>query len=120
MPHGDQDLLILDPFRGLRVLAPAAFWKWESQHDETRVIPGVARIRSRRRRSGVGGWLCPAVPHDVDPNRLRRFNVPLGALIAAVRDSNLNVGGNVLDSKGAWVDRPRVGQVQSITTSADT
>jgi uncharacterized protein len=32
---GDQDLLILDPFRGIRVLAPAAFWKWESQYEET-------------------------------------------------------------------------------------
>jgi uncharacterized protein len=31
---GDQDLLILDPFRGIRVLAPSAFWKWESTHDE--------------------------------------------------------------------------------------
>lgn len=30
---GDQDLLILDPFRGVRVLAPAAFWKWESAQD---------------------------------------------------------------------------------------
>jgi putative PIN family toxin of toxin-antitoxin system len=27
---GDQDLLILDPFHGIRVLAPSAFWKWES------------------------------------------------------------------------------------------
>lgn len=31
---GDQDLLILDSFRGIRVLAPSAFWKWESEHDE--------------------------------------------------------------------------------------
>ena len=31
---GDQDLLILDPFRGIRALAPAAFWKWESEHEE--------------------------------------------------------------------------------------
>ncbi len=31
---GDQDLLILDPFRGIRVVAPSAFWKWESTHDE--------------------------------------------------------------------------------------
>ncbi|HEV3061861.1 MAG TPA: putative toxin-antitoxin system toxin component, PIN family [Vicinamibacterales bacterium] len=29
---GDQDLLVLDPFRGIRVLAPPAFWKWESEH----------------------------------------------------------------------------------------
>lgn len=27
---GDQDLLILDPFQGIRILAPSAFWKWES------------------------------------------------------------------------------------------
>ena len=31
--RGDQDLLILDPFRAIRILAPAAFWKWESQCD---------------------------------------------------------------------------------------
>ncbi len=30
---GDQDLLILDPFRSIRVLAPSAFWQWESTHD---------------------------------------------------------------------------------------
>ena len=30
---GDQDLLILDPFRGIRVLTPSAFWKWESAAD---------------------------------------------------------------------------------------
>jgi putative PIN family toxin of toxin-antitoxin system len=30
---GDQDLLILDPFRGIRVISPAAFWRWESPHD---------------------------------------------------------------------------------------
>ena len=28
---GDQDLLVLDPFRGIRILTPAAFWKWESE-----------------------------------------------------------------------------------------
>lgn len=32
---GDQDLLSLDPFRGIRVLATSAFWKWESEHDKT-------------------------------------------------------------------------------------
>ena len=29
---GDEDLLILNPFRGIQVLAPSAFWKWESEH----------------------------------------------------------------------------------------
>jgi putative PIN family toxin of toxin-antitoxin system len=31
---GDQDLLILDPFRHVRVLTPSAFWKWESENEE--------------------------------------------------------------------------------------
>lgn len=31
---GDQDLLVLDPFHGIRVLPPAGFWKWESANDD--------------------------------------------------------------------------------------
>ena len=31
---GDQDLLILDPVQGIRVLAPSGFWKWESEYEE--------------------------------------------------------------------------------------
>jgi putative PIN family toxin of toxin-antitoxin system len=31
---GDQDLLVPDPLHGIRVLAPSAFWKWESANDE--------------------------------------------------------------------------------------
>jgi len=31
---GDQDLLVLDQFQGIRVLPPSAFWKWESVSDE--------------------------------------------------------------------------------------
>ena len=31
---GDQDLLVLDPFQGIRVLAPSGFWKWESTRDD--------------------------------------------------------------------------------------
>ena len=27
---GDQDLLTLDTFRGIRVLSPSKFWKWEA------------------------------------------------------------------------------------------
>jgi putative PIN family toxin of toxin-antitoxin system len=30
---GDQDLLVLDPFRTIRVLPPLAFWKWEPSLD---------------------------------------------------------------------------------------
>jgi predicted nucleic acid-binding protein len=31
---GDQDLLILDPFRGIRVLARSTFWKSEPTYNE--------------------------------------------------------------------------------------
>ena len=27
---GDRDLLVLDPFEGIRIMTPAAFWKWEA------------------------------------------------------------------------------------------
>ena len=27
---GDRDLLVLDPFEGIRIMRPAAFWKWEA------------------------------------------------------------------------------------------
>jgi uncharacterized protein len=30
---GDQDLVVLDPFRGIRILTPAKFWKWEAEQD---------------------------------------------------------------------------------------
>jgi putative PIN family toxin of toxin-antitoxin system len=30
---GDQDLLILGPFQRIRVLAPSAFWKWDSESE---------------------------------------------------------------------------------------
>lgn len=28
---GDWDLLVLDPFRSIRLLTPSAFWKWEAE-----------------------------------------------------------------------------------------
>jgi predicted nucleic acid-binding protein len=34
---GDQDLLTLDPLRGIRVVAPSAFWKWESEQAESQI-----------------------------------------------------------------------------------
>lgn len=34
---GDQDLLILNPFRGIQVLVPSAFWKWESEHGQRQI-----------------------------------------------------------------------------------
>ncbi len=70
-------------------------------------VPGVAEVAS------VGG-LVQQYQIDVDPNRLRAYNLPLSAVVAAVRDSNLNVGGNVLNSSGAWLIVRGVGLVQSV------
>src|SRR5436305_11608045 len=70
-------------------------------------VPGVAEVAS------VGGYV-QQYQIDVDPNRLRTYNLPLSAVVAAVRDSNLNVGGNVLDSNGAWLIVRGVGLIASV------
>ena len=70
-------------------------------------VPGVAEVAS------VGGSV-QQYQIDVDPNRLRTYNLPLSAVVAAVRDSNLNVGGNVLESNGAWLIVRGVGLITSV------
>jgi Cu(I)/Ag(I) efflux system membrane protein CusA/SilA len=70
-------------------------------------VPGVAEVAS------VGGYV-QQYQIDVDPNRLRTYNLPLSAIVAAVRDSNLNVGGNVLESNGAWLIVRGVGLIESV------
>jgi Cu(I)/Ag(I) efflux system membrane protein CusA/SilA len=70
-------------------------------------VPGVAEVAS------VGGYV-QQYQVDVDPNRLRTYNLPLDAVVAAVRDSNLNVGGNVLESNGAWLIVRGVGLIASV------
>ena len=70
-------------------------------------VPGVAEVAS------VGGYV-QQYQVDVDPNRLRTYNLPLSGVVAAVRDSNLNVGGNVLESNGAWLMVRGVGLIASV------
>jgi Cu(I)/Ag(I) efflux system membrane protein CusA/SilA len=70
-------------------------------------VPGVAEVAS------VGGFV-QQYQVDVDPNRLRTYNLPLSAVVAAVRDSNLNVGGNVVESNGAWLMVRGVGLIASV------
>src|SRR4029450_9656162 len=70
-------------------------------------VPGVAEVAS------VGG-LVQQYQIDVDPNRLRTYNLSLSTVVAAVRESNLNVGGNVLESNGAWLIVRGVGLIQSV------
>src|SRR5918992_186153 len=70
-------------------------------------VPGVAEVAS------VGGFV-QQYQIDVDPNRLRQYGLPLSAVVLAVRESNLNVGGNVLESNGAWLIIRGVGLIESL------
>src|SRR5580765_1795641 len=58
-------------------------------------VPGVAEVAS------VGGHV-QQYQIDIDPNRLRAYNLSLANVVEAVRSSNENVGGNVLEANGTW------------------
>lgn len=92
------------PTRSLRDLRTLQDWFIRYQLNS---VPGVAEVAS------VGGFV-QQYQIDVDPNRLRAYNLPLSAVVSAVRDSNLNVGGNVLESNGAWLIVRGVGLIRSI------
>src|SRR5213595_4231447 len=49
-------------------------------------VPGVAEVAS------VGGYV-QQYQIDVDPNKLRAYNIPLSTIVQAVQRSNNNVGG---------------------------
>src|SRR6195256_2862831 len=70
-------------------------------------VPGVAEVAS------VGGYV-QQYQVDADPNKLRAYNIPLSTIVQAVGDSNLNVGGNVLESNGAWLIVRGVGLITSV------
>jgi Cu(I)/Ag(I) efflux system membrane protein CusA/SilA len=53
-------------------------------------VPGVAEVAS------IGGWIRQ-YQIDVDPVKLRAYNIPLRAVIEAVQRSNSNVGAKVLE-----------------------
>src|SRR6185295_5762424 len=90
--------------RDLRELRSLQDWYIRYQLNS---VPGVAEVAS------VGGYV-QQYQIDVDPNRLRAFNLPLSAVVSAVRGSNLNVGGNVLESNGAWLIVRGVGLIASV------
>jgi Cu(I)/Ag(I) efflux system membrane protein CusA/SilA len=92
------------PTHSLRELRTIQDWFIRYQLN---AVPGVAEVAS------VGGFV-QQYQIDVDPNRLRLYNLPLSAVVAAVRDSNLNVGGNVLESSGAWLIVRGVGLIASV------
>jgi Cu(I)/Ag(I) efflux system membrane protein CusA/SilA len=92
------------PTHSLRELRALQDWFIRYQLN---AVPGVAEVAS------VGGHV-QQYQVDVDPNRLRTYKLPFSAVVAAVRDSNLNVGGNVLESNGAWLIVRGVGLIESI------
>src|SRR5688572_17177041 len=92
------------PSHSLRELRSLQDWFIRYQLNS---VPGVAEVAS------VGGHV-QQYQIDVDPNRLRAYNVPISAVVSAVRESNLNVGGNVLESSGAWLIVRGVGLIQSV------
>ena len=91
------------PGRSLRELRSIQDWFIRYQLN---AVPGVAEVAS------IGGTI-QQYQIDVDPDRLRAYGVPLSAVVSAVRESNRNVGGNVLDANGAWTVVRGVGLVAS-------
>ncbi|MCO6511589.1 MAG: efflux RND transporter permease subunit [Aridibacter famidurans] len=70
-------------------------------------VEGVAEV------AGVGGYV-QQYQIDVDPNQLRSFGLSLSTVIDAVKRSNNNVGGNVLEQSGNWSVVRGVGLVESV------
>src|SRR5437764_8753807 len=75
-------------------------------------VPGVAEVAS------VGGYV-QQYQVDVDPERLRAYNMPLSMVIEAVQKSNNNVGGNVVEQAGEWAVVRGVGLIQSTADVED-
>src|SRR5215467_8866199 len=69
-------------------------------------VPGVAEVAS------VGGYV-QQYQVDVDPNKLRGYNIPLSVVVEAVERSNNNVGGNVVEQAGQWAVVRGVGLIES-------
>jgi copper/silver efflux system protein len=69
-------------------------------------VPGVAEVAS------VGGYV-QQYQVDVDPNKLRAYNIPLSMVVEAVERSNNNVGGNVVEQSGQWAVVRGIGLIES-------
>ena len=69
-------------------------------------VPGVAEVAS------VGGYV-QQYQVNVDPNKMRGLNIPLSKVVEAVRGSNTNVGGNVVEQAGQWAVVRGIGLIES-------
>ncbi len=88
---------------GLRDLRTVQDWFIRYQLNS---VPGVAEVAS------VGGYV-QQYQVDVDPNKLRGYNIPLSTVIEAVQRSNNNVGGNVVEQAGQWAVVRGIGLIES-------
>ncbi|MDQ4121120.1 MAG: CusA/CzcA family heavy metal efflux RND transporter [Acidobacteriota bacterium] len=70
-------------------------------------VSGVAEVAS------VGGYV-QQYQINVDPNKLRAFNLPLSTVVEAVGRANNNVGGNVVEQAGEWAVVRGIGLVESV------
>lgn len=69
--------------------------------------PGIAEVAT------VGGYVHQ-YQVDIDPNKLRSYNIPLSMVVEAVERSNNNVGGNVVEQAGEWAVVRGIGLVESV------
>jgi copper/silver efflux system protein len=69
--------------------------------------PGIAEVAT------VGGFV-QQYQVEVDPNKLRSYNLSLSAVVEAVERSNSNVGGNVVEQAGQWAVVRGIGLVESV------
>ncbi|HEX6123792.1 MAG TPA: CusA/CzcA family heavy metal efflux RND transporter [Pyrinomonadaceae bacterium] len=69
--------------------------------------PGIAEVAT------VGGYV-QQYQIEVDPNRLRAYDMPLSTVVEAVERSNNNVGGNVVEQAGEWAVVRGLGLVESV------
>ncbi|MEZ5275580.1 MAG: CusA/CzcA family heavy metal efflux RND transporter [Opitutaceae bacterium] len=70
--------------------------------------PGVAEVAS------IGGYVRE-YQVDVDPNKLVAYNIPLSKVVAAIRDSNNDVGGRVIEFGETEYMVKGVGYIKEIT-----
>ncbi len=70
-------------------------------------VPGVAEVAS------VGGYV-QQYQVDVDPGKLRAYNLPLSTVVEAVQKANNNVGGNVVEQAGQWAVVRGIGLIESV------
>jgi copper/silver efflux system protein len=70
-------------------------------------VAGVAEVAS------IGGWVRQ-YQIDVDPSKLRGYNIPLSTLVSAVQRSNNNVGAKVLEVNDTEQAVRGVGLINSV------